>query len=79
MDIADLSVALADFNSDTSHSLTRLTQFMKTNPQLVAGPETHLCAAIEAMAKASLSSVLRPAEELPARLFIEGPYRVYDI
>jgi hypothetical protein len=78
-DVAELSAALANFSRDPSHIQSRLTEFLNTNPQLVAGPESHLCAAITAMANADPGSVLRPVEELPARLFIEGPYRVYDV
>ena len=78
-DVATLSEALGAFCRDPSASLARLAQFMKSNPQLIEGPETHLCAAIVAMTKADSRDVLRPAEDLPPRLFIEGPYRTYNI
>lgn len=78
-DEADLSAAFAEFRADPSRSIARLTRFLDDNPQFVTGPEPGLCAAIDAITKADPAAVLRPAKDLPPRLFIEGPYRVYEV
>lgn len=78
-DAETLSAALADFKADPRASFERIAKFLEENPQFVTGPESHLVAAIEAIVAADPETVLRPAADLPPRLFIEGPYRVYDV
>lgn len=78
-DVASLSVALAEFRRDPTGAAVNTARFLEQNPQFVTGPEPGLVAAVDAMVGADPASQLRPADELPPRLFIEGPYRVYDI
>jgi hypothetical protein len=78
-DEAELSAALGEFGADPGRSIARLERFLEDNPQFVTGPEPHLVAAIEALVASDPEKVLRPATDLPPRLFIEGPYRVYDV
>lgn len=78
-DVASLSDAFAQFRRDPAASASQVARFMEQNPQFVTGPEPNLVAAINAMAAADPACLLRPAADLPPRLFIEGPYRVYDI
>lgn len=78
-DAESLSAALAEFNADPQPSHDRIARFLEENPQFVTGPEPHLVAAINAIVAADPETILRPAADLPPRLFIEGPYRVYDV
>ena len=78
-DEAELSAALGEFGADPGRSIARLERFLEDNPQFVTGPEPHLVAAIKALVASDPEKVLRPATDLPPRLFIEGPYRVYDV
>ena len=78
-DVASLSNAFSEFCRDPSGSALQVARFLEQNSQFLTGPELHLVAALNAMMAADPASRLRPAEDLPPRLFIEGPYRVYNI
>lgn len=78
-DTAGLAEALRAFQADPAAFSSRVAAFMEQNQQFVTGPEPNLIAAINALVTKDPAQVLRPAADLPPRLFIEGPYRVYDI
>lgn len=78
-DVEGLSGALGRFRDDPAGHARRVQDFMEQNRQFVTGPAPHLEATVRAIVSADPATRLRPAADLPPRLFIEGPYRVYDI
>lgn len=78
-DVESLSNAFRELRRDPAAGASRIACFIEQNPQFVTGPEPNLVSAISTMAAVGRTPELRPAADLPPRLFIEGPYRIYDI
>lgn len=78
-DVDGLRAALLDFNRDSAPFVARAQQFLRNEPQIVTGPRQPLLDAVAALLATPPEQAIRPEEDLPQRLFLEGPFRIYDI
>lgn len=78
-DVAGLRAEIAGFKADPAPYIRQAERFLEREPQIVSGPEQPLVAAVDAMLARTPAQNIRPSAEMPPHLFIEGPYRVFDI
>lgn len=78
-DAAGLRSEITAFIADPAPFLQRAEQFLEREPQILTGPERPLTETVNAILDRPMVENLRPKTELPRHLFIEGPYRVFDI
>jgi len=74
-----LTPALAAFCQNPEPFNARAQEFLKREPQIVSGPDQPLLDAVAAMLARPAKDNIRLPQDLPPRLFLEGPFRVYDI
>lgn len=78
-DVLSLRTEIETFIADPTPFLERAERFLAEEPQSLSGPEQPLIATIDAILSRPAAENLRTDDEMPRHLFIEGPYRVFDI
>jgi hypothetical protein len=78
-DAESLRQGIAAFLTDPAPFHKQAEDFLAREPQLITGPEPRLVEVVDAMLARPASENLRPPEDLPKHLFIDGPHRVFDV
>lgn len=78
-DAESLRQGISAFLADPAPFHKQAEDFLAREPQLITGPEPRLVEVVDAMLSRPASENLRPPEDLPKHLFIDGPHRVFDV
>lgn len=74
-----LRKAIKSFLKDPTPYKTTAAEFLEREPQFLDGFEEHLSDLVTNVMKLPVEEAMRPAEEVPQSLFLDGPHIVYKI